>query len=259
MRLTILGSGSGGNSAVIQNNGSSILVDPGFSYKQLNKKLKLCGIPVESFSAILITHEHVDHVKGLGAFSRIHRVPVYINETTYKCLQRITRKDIETSVNFFETGNVLNINNIEIKSFPVPHDAAEPVGFSFTSGKKKISYVTDIGSITEKVVNNLRNSTVAVIEANHDVEMLLNGFYPEFLKKRIKGPTGHLSNDDALKLIRLIRCEELQVVYLTHLSKKNNKPEVAYKKIHGPLSDIGKHLPEIRIVNQDEISEPYDL
>ncbi|MCH7782531.1 MBL fold metallo-hydrolase [candidate division KSB1 bacterium] len=259
MRLTILGSGSGGNAAVIQNNGSSILVDSGFSYKLLNSKLKICGIPPESFSAMLITHEHEDHAKGLGAFSRIHRVPVYINETTYKGLMRITRKDIDANVNFFETGDVLDINGIEIKSFPVLHDAAEPVGFSFTSGNKKISYVTDIGSITEQVVDNLKNSSVAVIEANHDVEMLLNGFYPAFLKNRIKGPTGHLSNDDALKLIQLIRCEELQVVYLTHLSKKNNKPEVAYKKIFGPLAESGKHVPEIRIANQDEVSEPYNL
>lgn len=259
MRLTILGSGSSGNAAVIQKNGSSILVDSGFSYKQLNMRLKSCGISPESFSAMLITHEHVDHARGLGAFSRIHRVPVYINETTYKGLLKVTRKDIEENVKFFETGDTLDINDIEIRSFPVPHDAAEPVGFSFISENKKISYITDIGSITELVVDNLRNSSVAVIEANHDVEMLLNGMYPEYLKKRIKGPTGHLSNDDALKLIQLIRCKELKVVYLTHLSKKNNEPEIAYKKIFGPLAGSGKYVPEIRIAKQDEVSETYNL
>lgn len=259
MLLTILGSGSGGNAAVIQKNSRSILIDIGFSYRELRSRLKLNRISLESISSVFVTHEHFDHIKGLGEFSRMHPVVVYISEGTFENLFDEVKEDIKNRVRLFKTGENIKLNGITIQTFPVPHDVADPAGFTFTSDGKKIGYVTDIGSINDAVVNSLEMSSLLVIEANHDIDMLLNGKYSEYLKRRISGPHGHLSNDGALELLQRVMCKELQVVYLAHLSKENNRPELAFQTVYKPLVESYSHVPEIMIAKQDAATEPYQL
>ena len=259
MLLTILGSGSGGNATVIQKNRCSILIDAGFSYKELSRRLRLNKISLESILSVFVTHEHFDHIKGLGEFSRMHPVMVYISEGTFENLFDEVKEDIKKMVGLFKTGENIKLNGITVQTFPVPHDVADPAGFTFASDGKKIGYVTDIGSINDTVVNYLQRSSLLILEANHDIDMLLNGKYPEHLKRRISGPRGHLSNDDALELLRRVMCEELQVVYLAHLSKENNKPELAFQTVYKPLVESYSRVPEIMIAKQGSATEPYQL
>jgi len=259
MLLTILGSGSGGNATVIQKNKHSILIDAGFSYRELRRRLELSRISLESISSIFVTHGHFDHIKGLGEFSRMHRITVYINEGTFENLFDDVKEDVKESVILFKTGEKIKLNGITVQTFQIPHDVADPAGFTFTSNGKKVGYVTDIGSINDTVVSYLERSSLIILEANHDIDMLWNGKYPEYLKRRISGPRGHLSNNDALELLKCVMCKELEAVYLAHLSKENNRPELAFQTVYKTLVKSYDHVPEIIIAKQDAASEPYQL
>ncbi|KPK95602.1 hypothetical protein AMJ80_04645 [bacterium SM23_31] len=259
MLLTILGSGSGGNAAVIQKGEHSILVDIGFSYRELSRRLRLCGISPESISSVFITHEHFDHIRGMKEFSRKHSVSIYVSEGTYENLFDEVKEVVKGKVGSFKTGENIELNGMSVKTFPVLHDAADPAGFTFSSGCKKIGYVTDIGSITDTVVSCLEMSSLIVLEANHDIDMLWNGSYPEYLKQRISGPHGHLSNDNALELLQCVMCKELRGIYLAHLSKENNRPELAFQTVYKPLAGKYNYVPKILIAKQDTAAEPYRL
>ena len=259
MELTILGSGSRGNSAALCINGRSILIDAGFSYRSLKNRLLRGNISVESVSGILVSHEHFDHIRGLGVIARVHSVPVYTTAKTFMGFRDEIKKDTENLIRFIDKGETFELNGMKINCFPVKHDAADPVGFTFSSNGHKIGFVTDIGSITDVVIDNLKNSNVLVLEANHDKDMLWNGKYPHYLKERITGSLGHLSNTDTFQLLKCVMHEKLQVVYLSHLSKDNNSPSVAAKAVHNQLANSFNYVPEIKIAWQDEISEPYTL
>jgi phosphoribosyl 1,2-cyclic phosphodiesterase len=259
MELTILGSGSKGNAAALEMNGRSILIDAGFSYRALKNRLLHGNIPVESVSGILVSHEHFDHIRGLGVISRVHSIPVYTTKKTFMGFRDEIKKDTKNLVRFIDQGKTFELNGMKIKCFPVKHDAADPVGFTFSSNGHKIGFVTDIGSITDVVINNLKDSNVLVLEANHDKDMLWNSNYPHFLKERIGGSRGHLSNTDTFQLLKRVMHENLKAVYLSHLSKENNSPSVAKKAIHNQLAHSFNYVPEIKIAWQDGISEPYTL
>ena len=265
MKLTILGSGSKGNATVLQKNNKSILIDAGFHYKELTRRMHERGIRPDSIIAILITHEHIDHTRGLGAFTRIHRVPVYINEGTFENLLDDIKADIIQRIEYFSleakksSPLTFTINNITVTRFPVPHDAASPVGYTFSSAGQKISYVTDLGSITDSVIENLSGSSLIVLEANHDKTMLQQGKYPDYLKQRIAGPYGHLSNDDACEILLKVLSAELQTVYLAHLSQENNRPELAYQAVKNYLAERFQTLPQIRIAYQNESTQTDNI
>ena len=259
MELTILGSGSHGNAAVLQSNGRSILIDAGFTYRTLSRRLKTGKISPESIDAVVITHEHFDHTRGLGAFTRIHRTPVFLNEGTFDSLDSEIKEDTRNSVKIFKSGELIEKDGLEIRSFPVRHDAADPVGFTFITGGKKVGYVTDIGSITGTVINHLLGASLLVLEANHDIEMLLAGNYPEQLKRRIKGPYGHLSNSGAFELLLDVMNPDLYTVCLTHLSRENNRHDVAYRTVQGALVESFSRVPKIRIASQDKVSETFSV
>jgi len=257
MKLTILGSGSKGNAAVLQKGNKSILIDAGFTYGELTHRMNERGIRKDSIAAVIVTHEHIDHTRGLGVFARIHRIPIYINISTFDNLCGEIKADAIHWVKHYSVNTRISsrqafiINDIIVNQFPILHDAADPVGYTFTSEGQKISFVTDLGSVTDSVIEHLSNSSIIVLEANHDTTMLRQGKYPDFLKNRIAGPYGHLSNDDTSEILLRVMCNKLQTVYLAHLSQENNRPDLAYQTVRSRLADTFSSIPEIHIAYQD--------
>lgn len=225
MRMTPLASGSSGNSFLVQGSDHSILVDAGLSAKQISERLDQVGLDPESLCAILVSHGHSDHVKGVGVLSRKYNLPVYMNKGTWKeiCsyIGEVNRLEL------FETGRTFQLGSFRVHPFSVPHDSAEPVGFRISEGKSRLGIATDLGSITSLVTTLLQELQVVVLESNHDPQMLRDGPYPWELKQRVKGRLGHLSNADSGKILQRIASDELEAVILAHLSSTNNSVDLA--------------------------------
>ena len=224
-------SGSTGNSLFVQSDSTKILIDAGESSKKIEEGLSNINVNVNDIDAILVTHEHSDHVKGLGTLSKKHNIPVYANDNTWNSMQEQKNKIILDNIKIFNTNNDFKVGDFTITPFSIPHDAADPCGFNICNGNKKISIATDLGHITEDIIYHLQQSSFVLLESNYDTEILKCSSYPYSLKRRIAGPTGHLSNDMAGKIIsHLINCG-LKSAMLGHLSKENNFPELAYKTV----------------------------
>lgn len=223
-------SGSSGNCSIVITNNTRILIDAGESSKKIVEALKQINIEPSSIDAILITHEHSDHIKGLGIFSKNYNIPVYANSETWAAMSKQKEKIEQNNIKLFSF-NKFTIGDVEINPFPIPHDAANPCGFSIIHENKKMSIATDIGHINQEIINNLTNSSFLLLEANYEPEILKCSSYPYMLKERIKGPNGHLSNTDAGKAISYLMDYGLKDVMLGHLSKENNFPELAYKTV----------------------------
>ena len=223
-------SGSSGNCSIVQTNKTKILIDAGESAKKITEALKSIDIDPNTINAIVITHEHSDHIKGLGTFSKQYSIPVYANKETWDAMPEQKQKINNENINIFGF-NKFTIGDIDINPFSIPHDAANPCGFSFYHKNKKMSIATDIGHINNEIINNLSNSSFLLLEANFEPEILKCSSYPYRLKERIKGPNGHLSNNDAGKVISYLANNGLTNVMLGHLSKENNFPELAYKTV----------------------------
>lgn len=223
-------SGSTGNCSLVQSDTTKILVDAGESSKKIVEALNSINIDANSIDGIIITHEHSDHVKGLGTFSSKFNVPVYANIETWNAMLKQKEKVSKNNIKTF-TFNKFSIGDIEIDPFSIPHDAANPCGFNLYHDDKKMSIATDIGHIDSKIINHLSNSCFLLLEANYEPEVLKCSPYPYMLKQRIKGPNGHLSNIDAGKTISYLANHGLNKVMLGHLSKENNFPELAYKTV----------------------------
>ena len=232
-------SGSSGNCTFITDQKTNIMVDAGRSGSSIQASLKNVGQSIENIDAILVTHEHVDHIRGIGILSRKYDIPVYANNNTWAAMTDILGEINQNNVRVFDTNNAFEIGNIGIKAFDIPHDAAEPVGYSFHIGAKKVTTATDVGHITEGLFENLKNSDILLIESNHDVEMVKVSRYPYFLKQRILGKHGHLSNDSAGKLICELVEHGISRVLLGHLSKENNFPELCYQTVANILEEKG--------------------
>ena len=237
LKFCSFASGSSGNSYLIKNKETSILVDAGISGKRILAGLEATGTPRESVAALLVTHEHSDHVLSLPVMTkRIPGLEVYANEATW---ENIDRPVPEERRRIFSTGETFQIGDMSIRSFSVPHDAAEPVGFSVSSGKSKISIVTDAGYITEEIYAEVADADLLLLEANHEKEMLLMGSYPYPLKQRILGDEGHLSNISAGEALgRIIReIDKRRQILLGHLSGENNDPHVALLTVENTLME----------------------
>ena len=241
MRLTLcrLFSGSSGNCIYVSCGDVRLLVDAGMSAARIEAHLREIGVDIREIDAILVTHEHVDHVRGLGVLSRKYGLPIYANEGTWNgILQKENGSPLRCMHTFF-TGEDFFIGGVCVHPFPIPHDANEPVGYSFACQGLRCAVATDLGHISESWMEPVTGCQALVLEANHDVEMVERGPYPMKLKRRILGKNGHLNNADCAKaLLELVR-GGTQAVFLSHLSADNNLPELAYSTVCDLLNEAG--------------------
>jgi phosphoribosyl 1,2-cyclic phosphodiesterase len=251
--LTILGSGSGGNCSLVATDKCRILVDAGFSARQICRRLEMLRIPPESLDAILLTHEHGDHVCGLGVFSRRFGIPIFTNPLTAETIRRSVFQDYD-NWNLFETGASFLIKDIEVQSFYIPHDAVDPMAFVFTSNDGSIGYLTDLGYAPKLALERIRSVHTLFIETNHDERMLQEDTKrPWSVKQRILSRHGHLSNDAAAKLVAEIGGFNLARVVLGHLSRDCNRPDLALET----MRRYGPGTLEFICAQQHEISATF--
>lgn len=235
IKFCSLFSGSSGNSIFLGVGSTKLLIDAGLSAKRIFEALASIGEKPSDLSAILISHEHSDHIKGAGILSRKLDIPIYANENTWNGMEPFIGPVDSNNKAYFNTGAEFEIGEILVRAFPIPHDACEPVGYNFYADCKKITVATDIGHINPDLLNCLEASDLLLLESNHDVEMLKIGPYPWHLKKRIAGDRGHLSNDAAGKVIAYMAGKGTKRFLLGHLSKENNFPELAYQTVYNAL------------------------
>ncbi len=230
-RVCSLFSGSSGNATYIGNDNTHILIDAGQSCKQITEALRHLDVNPYDLDCILISHEHSDHIKSAGLLSRKFDIPIYSNEDTWIAMEKHMEGITAENIRIFNELKVFLIKDIAIKPYSIPHDAASPVGFCFFCGKRKVSIATDLGHTNNEIINTIMNSDMVILESNHDPELLHSGPYPYFLKKRIMGKKGHLSNIDAgHALVDLVKGGVTHVL-LAHLSKENNLPQLAYNTV----------------------------
>ena len=231
IRFATIVSGSSGNCAYAGFFGEHLLIDAGLSGKRLVQGLDQLNIPKPS--AILITHEHSDHIAGAGVVARRFGIPVYATPLTWRYFLRHKKLGPldEAQVKHITPGQPVMIGQAKVTAFDVPHDASQPVGYTFESGGTKIAYATDLGKATDTITEALRGSKVILLESNHDLEMLKNGRYHQLLKDRVMSSRGHLSNVAAGQLITEVAWDGLKHVVLGHLSEENNRPMLAYDTV----------------------------
>ena len=225
-------SGSSGNSLLVETENTKLLIDAGVSSKKIETALTNLSIDPASINGILITHEHTDHVQGLGTFAKKFDLPVYVNQKTLDAMPKQKEKIAEKNIKNIKIEEKFEIGDLQIKPFSIPHDAANPCGFNIFKDNKKISIATDIGHMTNGILKNLEDSIFVLLESNYDPEILKFSRYPYILKTRIAGPNGHLPNETAGKTIaHLLKNSNLNTAILGHLSKESNFPELAYKTV----------------------------
>ncbi len=253
VRVCLLASGSRGNSALIEADGCRLLIDAGLSGKETVRRLATIGLTGEDLHGILVTHEHHDHVGGIGPLARRFNLPVHIDRKTHAALPKLGEI---ADLKHFIAGENFSFRNLSISSFSTTHDAVNPVGFTILSSEGKIGFATDLGMPTRLVAERLKDCRVLVLEANHDEQMLQNGPYPWSLKQRIRSRHGHLSNSEARLLLEEICWPGLDVVFFAHLSEENNCPDLAGQFFRQTLEQLG-HKPQIIIGRQSQASICY--
>ncbi|NMC61715.1 MAG: MBL fold metallo-hydrolase [SAR324 cluster bacterium] len=251
MKFSVLSSGSKANCTFVEAEGHRFLIDCGLSCRKTEERLNFIGIEPESVEAILITHEHADHVRGVGAFSKKYKVTVFANSATARFLQASYK------IHKFESGKRFQIGNVEINPFSITHDAVDPVGFSIFGDGLKFSQSTDLGRVTPLVQDALLLSNALVLESNHDMQMLWNCYYPWELKQRIASSHGHLDNKSAAELILQLLHPDLQVIVLGHISENSNTPQHALKSVIDHTRPNA--LPFLLCASPYECTELFDL
>ncbi|PLX97462.1 MAG: MBL fold metallo-hydrolase [Desulfuromonas sp.] len=250
MRVCLLASGSRGNSAFIECADSRILIDAGLSGREIERRLATLEISGEELDAILVTHEHHDHVGGVGPLARRYGLPVYIDRQTHAMLPNLGKIE---KLHYFDPGDRFSFRDLAISPFTTTHDAVNPVGFTIESDEGKIGFATDLGLPTRLVADQLQSCRVLVLEANHDEQMLQDGPYPWPLKQRISSRHGHLSNRDSLRLLEEIVWPGLEALFLAHLSEENNCPDLVRASFSKTLEQCG-HNPQLIVGRQHKAS-----
>lgn len=235
-----LGSGSRGNATYISDGKTSVLIDAGFSTKELERRMSLKGISPKSLNAIIISHEHSDHINGVSLLSRRYEIPVCVSSETYKIASAKIGNVFK--IRQFTPGSCFAVNDLNVHPFSISHDASDPCGFTVRKNETKIGIATDLGIATKLVKEHLKGCRVLIVEANHDPEMLMNGPYPWHLKQRVKGRSGHLSNYDTAALLKELRHDGLAHVVLAHISQKNNTIEKALSVAGGVIGNCHTKL-----------------
>ena len=257
MKVCLLGSGSKGNCIYVESRGSAVLIDQGFSHSQIVERLESRGLDTSKIKGILLTHEHDDHIKGVGITARKLDVPVYATPGTLEAKGNIFNSD-ETLVPI-EGGVPFKIGCLEILPFSVSHDAADPVQFCVFAGGKKAAIATDLGFVSTLVEQRLRDSHIVIIEANHDLHMLKTGSYPWQLKQRIMSRVGHLSNRNAAELLFNLLQNGNPVAVLAHLSEENNRPELAEKEVRDLFQRFDRRIRSLLIAPQHEATSILEI
>lgn len=253
MELCSIASGSSGNCIYVGHDDTHLLVDTGISKKRIVEGLYGIDVDPETLTGILLTHEHVDHIAGLGPFLRKYHIPVYGTKGTVNaalCSSGLGVID-RSLLNIIEPGSGFMIGDVEVKSFNISHDAAEPVCYVFESDGIKVGVATDMGVFTDETVEALQGLSAVLLEANHDVHMLEAGIYPYMLKRRILGDKGHLSNENSGRLLSKVWTEQLKHIFLGHLSKENNYPDLAYETVKVELL---KDHPDFKVSTKLEVA-----
>ncbi|MEA3467031.1 MAG: MBL fold metallo-hydrolase [Thermodesulfobacteriota bacterium] len=255
MYFSVLGSGSRGNSLYIESGQTSILIDAGFSGKELARRLAVHGREMDELDGLFLTHEHNDHIQGAGVISRRCRLPVYANEGTFQGSDKKLGK-LHKRVEF-ETGKGVALKDLEVRSFAISHDTRDPVGYLISDGRVSVACCTDTGKVSHLIARRLSSCDAVVLEFNHDPMMLKNGPYPLFLQQRVRSSQGHLANEDAASFLQDLLHEKLRYVILAHLSEKNNRPELALKSAAAVMCD--GHQCELHVAAQNNPTNLFIL
>lgn len=247
MRIASLGSGSRGNGTLIEDNETCILVDLGFTLKDTERRLRRLGRLPTDVGAVLVTHEHADHIHGVAPFARKYGVPVYVTPGTWDP----DRRGVIPHMEQFNCHRTFRIGSLGIEPVPVPHDAREPCQYLVSSGGIKMGLLTDLGHITAHVRSQYESCDALLLECNHDVQMLTEGPYPWPLKTRVGGTHGHLNNEQAAAFLCSVELGRLRHLVISHISEKNNAPKLAMHAIQASL-DNPAWDGELHLANQDE-------
>ncbi len=265
MRIVSFASGSSGNCIYIGSDDTHILIDAGISCKRILESLSQIGLSPDDISAVVVTHEHSDHVKGLGVLAKKLNIPIYATAATVEKLRELEfLEDYPDELFEAVTPDVyFSIGDLELLPFTVSHDAADPVGYRVKNGKKQAAVATDMGNYSQYTIDHLQGLNAVLLEANHDINMLLTGRYPYYLKMRILSDKGHLSNENAGQLLNAILNDSMEAVMLGHLSKENNYEALAYEAVRleidqGDCPYCADDFP-ITIAHRDVMSEIINI
>ena len=264
MRLCSIASGSSGNCVYLSHASTHLLIDAGISGKRIEQGLLEIGVEPSALSGILVTHEHSDHIQGIGILARKYGIPLYGTVETFCAMKKgktnIGKIDDALFQQVFPEKEFM-IGEISVTPFSVSHDAANPVAYIFEADGHKVGMATDLGVYTEKTVQYLNKSEILYLESNHDVNILMVGGYPYYMKHRIIGEHGHLSNDTAAELLCKLYHKGLQHVLLAHLSKENNYPELAYETVRAELlMKVGEaNMPTLQVAPRDVLSGIFEI
>ena len=232
MRFAVLGSGSRGNATLVEAGGTTVLLDCGFSVAQVEQRLARLGRRVQDIRAVVVTHEHSDHVGGVATLARSFGLPVWVTAGTARAAGLMEATDCRV----FDSHAPFAIGDLEVLPFPVPHDAREPCQFVFGDGARRLGVLTDVGTITPHIVAMLNGCDALMLECNHDLTMLVAGEYTPRLKQRVGGRHGHLNNEQAAALLRSLDRSRLRHLVAAHLSEKNNRPELARRALAAAMN-----------------------
>lgn len=256
LKFCSLYSGSSGNSSLVQSKDINILVDAGVSGKKIVDALASINVAIENIFAIIITHEHSDHTQSIATLSKKYNIPVYANKKTWEAMKDKKEKISKENICYFNNNKSFTLNDMTILPFDIPHDAANPCGFTISDSDSKISIATDIGHMTDSILDNIKNSNFLLLEANYEPDVLKCSKYPFHLKERIASPIGHLSNIEAGKTINYLSEFGVKNVMLGHLSNENNFPELAYNSVLEQVED--KHL-NLNVASRFEPSKFFNV
>lgn len=239
LKFSVLASGSTGNAIYVENDTYSFLVDVGLSGRQIENALKKINRDPATLDGIFVTHEHSDHIKGVGVLARKYKLPIYANEKTWDAMEPLIG-EIPVDLKFtFDMESVKTFGSLDVESYGVSHDAAEPMFYIFHEGDKKLAIITDTGYVSSRMIGKIRNADYFIFECNHDVEMLRMGKYPWNVKRRILSDVGHISNEDAAHAMSEAIGDRTRGIYLAHLSKENNMKELARMAVTQILEQKG--------------------
>lgn len=260
MRFCALSSGSNGNCSFVETNEHRILIDIGLSAKRVESLLREKGIEPGTITAVFVTHEHTDHIAGVGVWARRYKVPVMATAGTWKGMEK-TIKEIPGELRFeIVSGRGYRMSDLRIEAIPTMHDANDPCAYTIESDGGKVSVITDTGMVTERMMHHLAESDLAVLESNHDINMLLTGPYADSLKRRIHGNMGHLSNEDCGLAIASVRAVNPNGTFLLgHLSEENNTPQLALKTVKDIVLERRGETGQIDLTSRYGSTDLYEI